>query len=74
MATIDDLKRINSAPRTVEEWLGRFNEEDRQVVVEAIISGKTSDLYPLLNTLETNPFTFRKSTINHIRRLLLERQ
>ncbi|WP_426716506.1 hypothetical protein ACEN19_11175 [Corynebacterium auriscanis] len=70
MATINDLKELSSKPRTIEEWLDRFDEEDKRVVVESIIRGTTANLWPILSQLEDNPFPFRKDTINHARRIL----
>lgn len=70
MATINDLKEIESKPVTIEQWLNRFNDSDRKIVIDSIIKGKTSDLYPILKNLDDNPFPFKRDTINHARNLL----
>lgn len=70
MATINDLKNLQEKPRTIDEWLGNFNDEDQEVVVNAILRSSASDLWPILTSLEDNPFPFKKETINHARRAL----
>lgn len=70
MATIEDLKNLRETPRTIFDWLARFNDEDRDIVVDSILRSSTADLWPVLTKLDDNPFPFKRETINHARRLL----
>lgn len=64
MANIGDLEQITTRPRNLWEWLDRFNNTDREKVIRAILTGATSELYPVLSDLEENPYPFEQDTIN----------
>ena len=71
MATLNDLETLDtSAPVDLEDWLGRFDEEGRDVVVHAILTKSTNDVYPVLSNLDVNPYVFERATLNHHRRIL----
>ena len=71
MATLNDLETLDtSAPVDLEDWLGRFSEDDRELVVEKIMTARTNDVYPIISRLDKNPYPFERSTLNHHRRVL----
>ena len=71
MANIKDLEALDlSAPTDLEDWLGRFSDEDRDVVIHAILTARTNDVYPVLANLEENSYPFERATLNHHRRIL----
>mgnify|MGYP006956572866 FL=1 len=68
MASIQDLAALIDKPRTMEEWLSRFNDEDRKVVEEAILTHGPGRLHPILRDLDENPFPFSAGEISDWRR------
>ena len=71
MASIKDLEALDlSALTDLEDWLRRFTDEERDVVVHAILTARTNDVYPVLSNLEENAYPFERATLNHHRRIL----
>lgn len=74
MATLNDLKNINeTTPQNLDEWLSRFDDQDRGTVIGAILRGSNHDLFPILSALDDNPYPFEIDTLNHHRRVLRKR-
>lgn len=71
MATIDTLKELASTertPRTIDEWLDRFNDEDKAVVLKAVITTPAATLYPVVKELDDNPYPFRAKGLTDLAR------
>lgn len=73
MASIKDLEKLTSdEPRTFEEWLSRFDEDGRELVVDSIITSRLDDVYAVISDLDVNPFPFRRASLNGFRNRLVE--
>lgn len=70
MASINQLKEVTQEPATLEEWLDGFDEQDRRTVVSAVLRGSTAQVFPIISQLEDNPYPFKRSTLNHHRRIM----
>lgn len=75
MANVQDLQKLETPkPRNYREWLHRFTEQEKQTVVEAILTHPNSRIYPVLSSLDENPYPFEPDTLNYLRRRLQGRQ
>ena len=46
MATIDQLKELTDrTPHSLQDWLGLYEPEDREVIVSAILHADTTQAY-----------------------------
>lgn len=71
MSTINELKKLTDRkPRDLSEWLQLWPEDDREVIVNAILYAETSQAFEALRNLEPHPYPFQRSTIPHHRRQL----
>ncbi|MFS0140273.1 hypothetical protein ACL1FJ_00585 [Corynebacterium striatum] len=61
--TLDALKNLEARPINVDSWLDRFNEEDRATVIKALEEHSPSRVFPIISTLEDNPFPFQLGTL-----------
>lgn len=68
MALVSDLLDVKDEPSTMEEWLGRFSEQDRKIVIDSIRSHKSSKIYPILKDLDENPYPFSVAALSDWRR------
>lgn len=66
---ISDLTEI-SGYSTVQEWLDSFGEDDRNVIVEAMMTAQPKQVWPILSNLDDNPYPFTKSSLEaYMRRI-----
>ena len=73
MATLNDLENLQEeTPRDFWEWMGRFGEEDRDLVAHSIITARADDVYAVISKLEVNPYPFRRETFNGHKKKLIE--
>lgn len=73
MANLKDLENLESdEPRTFEEWLDRFNDDDRDLVIDSIITSRLDDVYAVISALDVNPYPFRRQSLNGFRNRLME--
>lgn len=68
MASVNDLLKVANEPNSLGEWLDRFSPEDREVVEDAMRRHKPSQIYPILRSLDDNPFPFSAGAISGWRR------
>lgn len=69
MSTIDQLKSLTSrTPHSLKDWLSLYNEEDQEVITNAILYADTSQTYEALRNLQPHPYPFQRNTIPHHRR------
>ena len=54
--------------------MGRFDEEDRDLVAHSIITARADDVYAVISKLEVNPYPFRRETFNGHKKKLIEGQ
>lgn len=73
MANIKDLETLSGdEPRTFEEWLSRFDDDDRDLVVDSIITSRLDDVFNVISNLDMNPYPFRRQSLNGFRNRLME--
>ena len=73
MAKLSDLENLKEeTPRDLWEWLGRFSEEDRDLVAHSIITARADDVYAVISKLQKNPYPFMRETYNGHRRKLID--
>lgn len=73
MANIKDLEKLTSdEPRTFDEWLSRFDDDDRDLVVDSIITSRLDDVFNVISNLDVNPYPFRRQSLNGFRNRLME--
>lgn len=73
MATLNDLENLQEeTPRDFWEWMGRFDEEDRDLVAHSIITARADDVYAVISKLQKNPYPFMRETYNGHRRKLID--
>lgn len=73
MAKLSDLENLKEeTPRDFWEWLGRFSEEDRDLVAHSIITSRADEVYAVISKLQKNPYPFMRETYNGHRRKLID--
>ena len=73
MAKLSDLENLKEeTPRDFWEWLGRFSEEDQDLVAHSIITARADDVYAVISKLQKNPYPFMRETYNGHRRKLID--
>jgi len=73
MAKLSDLENLKEeTPRDFWEWLGRFSEEDRDLVAHSIITARADDVYAVISKLDENPYPFLRDTFNSHKKKLIE--
>ena len=73
MAKLSDLENLKEeTPRDFWEWMGRFDEDDRDLVAHSIITARADDVYAVISKLQENPYPFRRETFNGHKKKLIE--
>jgi len=73
MAVLADLETLDRyEPKTLDEWLGEFEEDDRDLIIHSIITARADDVFRVISKLDQNPYPFTRKTFNgHKRKLIV---
>lgn len=73
MATLNDLELLEKyEPKTFDEWIGEFSDDERDLILESIITARADDVFRVLSKLDQNHYPFTRKTFNgHKRKVMI---
>lgn len=71
MSSLNDLRALPDSPINFEHWIGQFDDQAQDLIIDSIIYKNCPAVFEILSTLDNNPYPFNLITLENHRNKLL---